>query len=199
MFSSLLHSKGTTKQTDGQLDKEARGAEQGTGAQRQDFRPHSRWCATQVLSLTENLPEPHTSEIFMEASSQIHDPSSPPPAAPPPSLEDWRGGCLKIPSFKPWPGLSGAPVPPRVTSSEQKTPHLPGNPKGLSSLGPGTGGQRTNTPTRMLPVTCRSGNDKGSRSSGAGAGAGRLTSHLHGVQPHRDGTGDKGHLDEEPA
>lgn len=95
MFSSLLHSKGTTKQTDGQLDKEARGAEQGAGAQRQEFSPHSRWCATpgtQVLSPTENLPEPHTSEIFMEASSQIHDPLSTPPAAPPPSLEDWKAG-----------------------------------------------------------------------------------------------------------
>ena len=95
MFSSLLHSKGTTKQTDGQLDKEARGAEQGAGAQRQEFSPHSRWCATpgtQVLSPTENLPEPHTSEIFMEASSQIPDPLSTPPAAPPPSLEDWKAG-----------------------------------------------------------------------------------------------------------
>ena len=38
-------------------------------------------------SLTKNLPEPHSLEIFMEASSYRHDPSLTPSLAPLPSLE----------------------------------------------------------------------------------------------------------------
>lgn len=154
---------------------------------------------TQVLSPTENLPEPHTLEIFMEISSQIHDPSSTPPAAPPPSLEDWRGvsESSKLQTIA-WPFWCPSPTNSHLIRTKD-TPS-PWKPQGTQQLGARNLGAETKHPNQdASSYLCRSGNHKGSRSSAAGAGPGRLTSHQHGVQPHRDGTGDKGHLDEEPA
>lgn len=187
MFSSLLHSKGTTKQTDGHLAKEARG--QGAGAQRQDFCPHGRQCATPHThaSTSKNLPEPHASETLMEASSQIHDPSLTPPAAPPPSLEDWRGmsESFKLQTMA-WPFW--CPSPTESPQQNKRQPISKETPRDSAAWGQEPGAE-TEHPNQDAPsYFCCVGSYKGSRSSATGAGTGLLISQQHRVQQHSDST-----------